>query len=517
MTSHRLLLFVLASFILMASSKALASPLQAADPDFAIIDKFVESEMQSQRIPGLALGIVQGDQIVYLKGFGVADPSGRAVTPQTPFIIGSLSKSFTALAIMQLAEEGKVDLDAPVQHYLPWFRVADGTASAEITVRHLLYQTSGLSTKTGRSFQGNGDISDAALEQAVRKLSRAELTEPVGAVHQYSTINYSVLGLIVQTVSGQSYESYIQKHIFDPLQMNHSFASQAEAQPQGLATGYHYAFGIPIAVQLPYNRGILPAGYLIASAEDMSHYLIAQLNNGRYANEALLSPDGIMEMHMPAVPTGVAGTSYGMGWFVGPINGLLAVHHQGETFNFHANMILLPESQTGIVVLINGENSMDLLFGAARIADISKGVASLLAGQQPPSPAANTSVWVVYGLLIGLIIVQVLGVIRSAQNLQRQRRTNGQVKVGRHIVLPLLLNLVWALVTLVILPKMIFGLPLMILSTGLPDLGYTLLVSGLIALAWGVLRTTLAYAASWARSKANATLIVSEAAIRENN
>jgi hypothetical protein len=224
----------------------------------------------------------------------------------------------------------------------------------------------------------------------------------------------------------------------------------------------------------------------------------------------------MLEMHNPAVPTPVENTSYGMGWFVGPINGIPAIHHQGETFNFHTNMILLPESQTGIVVLINGENSMDLLFGAARIADISKGVASLWAGQPPPSRAANTSVWVVYSLLIGLIIVQVLGVIRSAQNLQRQRRTNGQVKVGRHIVLPLLLNLVWALVTLVILPKMIFGLPLMILSTGLPDLGYILLVSGLIALAWGILRTTLAYAASRARSKGNAALMVSEAAVRTN-
>jgi len=472
--------------------------------------------MQAQRLPGLALGIVQGDQIVHLKGFGIADPSGRAVTPQTPFIIGSLSKSFTALAVMQLVEAGKVELDAPVQRYLPWFRVADEAASAQITVRHLLYQTSGLSTKTGRSFQGSGDTSDDALEQAVRKLSDVELTGPVGAAHQYSTVNYSVLGLIVQTVSGQSYDTYIQEHIFDPLQMNHSFTSQAEAQPQGFATGYHYAFGMPMAVDLPHNRGLLPAGYLISSAEDMAHYLIAQLNDGNYKDAALLSPDGMLETHHPAVPTPATDTSYGMGWFVGPINGIPAIHNQGETFNFHANMILLPESQMGIVVLINGENSMDLLFGTARIADISKGIASLLAGQQPPSPPANTSVWVIYSVLIGLIIVQFVGVIRSARKLQSGRLTEGRVRVGRHIVLPLVLNLVWALITLILLPKIIFGLPLMILATGLPDLGYTLLVSGLLALVWGILRTALAYSASRARSKANAALMASEAAVRTN-
>jgi CubicO group peptidase (beta-lactamase class C family) len=470
--------------------------------------------MQAQRLPGLALGIVKGDQIVHLKGFGIADPSRRAVTPQTPFIIGSLSKSFTALAVMQLVEQGKIELDAPVQHYIPWFRVADEAASAQITVRHLLYQTSGLSTKTGRSFQGSGDVSDGALEQAVRKLSNVELTGPVGAAHQYSTVNYSVLGLIVQTVSGQSYESYIQEHIFDLLDMQNSFTSQVEAQPQGFATGHHYAFGMPMAVDLPHNRGLLPAGYLISSAEDMAHYLIAQLNDGNYADAALLSPDGMLETHNPAVPTGVTDTFYGMGWFVGPINGIPAVHHQGETFNFHANVILLPDRELGIVVLINGENSMDMLFGTARIASIANGVTSLLAGQQPPAPPANTSVWVVYSVLIGLIVLQVVGVIRSARKLQSGRLTQGRVRVGRQIILPLTLNLVWALITLVVLPKIIFGLPLMILATGLPDLSYTLLVSGLLALGWGILRTVLAYSANRTQSKANSLPMVSEAAAR---
>jgi CubicO group peptidase (beta-lactamase class C family) len=422
-----------------------------------------------------------------------------------------LSKSFTALAVMQLVEEGKIQLDAPVQRYIPWFRVADEMASVQITVRHLLNQTSGLSTKTGRSFQGSGDVSDSALEQTVRKLSSAELTGPVGAVHQYSTINYSVLGLIVQTVSGQSYETYVQAHIFDLLEMQKSFTSQAEAQPQGLAAGYHYAFGMPMAVDLPYNRGLLPAGYLISSAEDMAHYLIAQLNDGNYKNSALLSPEGMLEMHNSAVPSGATDTSYGMGWFVGPINGIPAVHHQGETFNFHSNMILLPDSRWGVVVLINGENSMDLMFGTARIASIANGVTSFLAEQQPPAPPANTGVWVVYGMLIGLIVVQVGGVIWSARKLLRGQLAEGRAGVGRNIIMPLTLNLVWALITLLILPQIMFGLPLTILATGLPDLGYTLLLSGLIALVWAILRTVLVYSASRARSKANSLLMAKEA------
>jgi CubicO group peptidase (beta-lactamase class C family) len=518
MKTKRLVRILTTIFLIcLISSTALASPSHISNPDYVAIDKFIETEMKAQHLPGLALGIVKGDQIVYLKGYGVADPTGRSVTPQTPFIIGSLSKSFTALAVMQLVEAGKIELDAPVQRYLPWFRVADEKASAQITVRHLLYQTSGLSTKTGRSFQGNGDTSDTAIEQAVRKLSTAELSEPVGAVHQYSTINYSVLGLIVQTVSGQSYESYVQEHIFDPLQMNHSFTSQAEAQPKGLATGYHYAFGSPVAVDLPYNRSLLPAGYLISSAEDMTHFLVAQLNDGRYEGTTLILPTGMIETHSPAVPTGVTDTYYGMGWFVGPINGIPAIHHQGETFNSHANMILLPESQWGIIVLINGENSMDLLFGPARIAYISKGVASLLTGQQPPSPPANTSMWVVYSILIGLIIVQVSEVIWSARKLRSNHLTQGGIKVGRQVVLPLLLYSAWAFVTVLLLPKMIFGLPLTIFATGLPDLGYTLLISGLLALCWGILRNVVLYSARRARRNEESTLIVSETAVRTNH
>ena len=181
---------------------------QTHTPDFTGIDRYVTAQMQEAQIPGLALGIVHGDQIVHLRGFGVANPAGQPVTPQTPFILGSLSKSFTALAIMQLIDAGKMALDAPVQRYLPWFRVADSNASAQIRVYHLLHQTSGLPTPAGgEAMAGTGE---ATLEQRVRELSTVALTQPVGSTFQYSNANYLVLGLLVQVVSGQSYGAYIQ-------------------------------------------------------------------------------------------------------------------------------------------------------------------------------------------------------------------------------------------------------------------------------------------------------------------
>jgi CubicO group peptidase (beta-lactamase class C family) len=482
---------------------------RAGSGEYASIERFVQDEMAAQRIPGLALAIVKDDRIAYMRGFGKADDSGRAVTPQTPFIIGSVSKSFTALAIMQLVEAGKVELDAPVQRYVPWFRVADEKASAEITVRHLLNQTSGLSTKTGRSFQGSGDTSDAALENAVRELRNVELTAPVGETYQYSTINYSILGLIVQTVSGRSYESYVQTEILDPLQMRDSFTSETAAKPNGLATGYHYVFGRPRAADLPYNRGLIPAGYLISSAEDMTHYLIAQLDRGRYGSGSVLSPAGIAELHRPAVETASADTSYAMGWFVGPINEIPAIYHQGETFNFHANVVLVPESRTGVVVLMNAQNSLDLFF-ADRMGTIAEGVTSLLEGHDPSPPPSSRVSFLVYALLFGLLVIQASGIIRSIAALRNGRLRGGRIGPRARIALSLAANLAWATFVLVLIPKQL-GLPLLVIAQGFPDLAYLLLVSGLVALAWGFVRTVWAYAVLRTLRRREATAQVAQA------
>jgi CubicO group peptidase (beta-lactamase class C family) len=489
-----LALFVLGAAYLVSKpgSDMPAANGMDAGSNFAQIESFVQGEMAAQRIPGLALGIVEGDRIAYVRGFGTAGGSGREITPQTPLIIGSVSKSLTALAVMQLVEAKKIELSAPVQRYLPWFRVADEKASAGITVRHLLNQTSGLSTKTGRSFQGDGDSSDTALEQTVRELSSAELTEAVGSKHQYSTVNYSVLGLIVQEVAGQSYERYVQTNIFDPLQMRNSYTSETAAQPHGLATGHNYLFGRARAADLPYNRGLVPAGYLISSAEDMTHYLISQLNRGQYDGNSVLSPDGIAELHRPAVQTPEADTSYGMGWFVGPRNDIPAIHHQGETFNFHANVVLIPQSQRGVVVLMNAENSLDL-FVNGRMGTIADGVTSLLEGRDPPSPPSNVATFIVYAALFALLVLQALGIARTAAALRRGHIRRGWIGPFWRIGLSLVVSLIWAAFVLVLLPKQL-GLPLSILATGFPDLVYLLLASALVAIAWSLVKAVWTYA-----------------------
>jgi CubicO group peptidase (beta-lactamase class C family) len=170
-----------------------------------------------------------------------------------------------------------------VQTYLPWFRVADPTVSEIISVRQLLNQTSGLPVSIGREQLANTDLSDLAIENNVRLFADVELIAQPGERYEYSNANYVTLGMVIQAVTGQSYETYIRENIYKPLDMQNSFTSKIEAQQNGLAVGFQKWFGMPVASpNLPFVRGSLPAGELTMSAEDFGHYLIAQLNDGNY-------------------------------------------------------------------------------------------------------------------------------------------------------------------------------------------------------------------------------------------
>ena len=274
--------------------------------------------------------------------------------------------------------------------------------------------------------------------------------------------------------------------------MRDSFTSQAAAEQHGLATGYRYWFGRPRAAELPYNRGLVPAGYLISSAADMTHYLLAQSNGGRYRSTSVLSAAGVDELHRPAVATPKTGTSYAMGWFVGPIHGIPAIHHQGETFNFHANAVLVPESRTGVIVLMNAENSLDL-FSAGRMGTIAEGVTSLLEGREPAPRPSNIFSFLAYAALFGLLVIQVRAIVRSVRALRNGRLRAGRLGPRRRVGISLVLSLGWAFLVLVLVPRQ-FGLPLLTLAQGLPDLAYLLLVSGAVALVWGIARTAWACA-----------------------
>ncbi len=254
---------------------------------------------------------------------------------------------------MQLVEAGHVDLDSPVRHYIPWFRVADARASQRITVRHLLTMTSGLPQAYDTQLWTDDD--DGALERAVRRLKSADLSRPVGAFG-YANANSETLGLLVQIVSGLSYEEYVTRRIFTPLAMRDSFTSPEKARHHGMATGYRWWFGLPVPITLPDNRAELPAGHLVSSAEDMSHFLVAQMNGGRFRGVSLLSPGGIARMQ-----TGASEGTYAMGWESARVDGRRLVGHDGGTANFQTSIFFDPDARVGVFVAANAMNALDAL------------------------------------------------------------------------------------------------------------------------------------------------------------
>lgn len=460
-------------------------------PAYAEIDACVERHMRRLHIPGASLAIVEGDKIVHQRGFGRARPRGETPTPQTPFFIGSLTKSFTALAVMQLVEAGKIELDAPVQRYLPWFRVADPQASAQITVRHLLNQTSGLPLWPSEIALADFDDSPDAVERQVRALSSIKIKRPVGSKCEYSNFNYNILGLIVQAVSGQSYAGYVRNHIFNPLEMRYSYTAKADAKPNGLAVGHRHWFSLPFPVpDMPVPGGSLPSGQLISCAEDMARYLIAHLNGGRCGGVQILSQAGIDEMHrgVAEIKMGdISGGFYGMGWFDIDLGRTKTYSHGGNVPDFSAFMAIVPEYKKGVILLFNADP-----YGLPIITEeIGMDVTALLAGQPSDPIRLDFIQWVMRSLPL-IPLLQIAGVFATLRLLRRWRkepeRRPGRRRIwGQHILLPLVPNLALA----GILGALQSSRLIRFLHLFLPDLAWIIRVSGIFAGIWAVLRTGL--------------------------
>jgi CubicO group peptidase (beta-lactamase class C family) len=468
---------------------ALLSGAQPADVDTHALDAYIRTSMQAARIPGLALGVVRDGQIGYLKGYGIAGPDGRPATPQTPFILGSTSKSFTALAVMQLVEAGKIDLDAPVTRYLPWFRTHNEAESARISVRHLLHHTSGLPTYGGLQGLGDNDQGSVALENGVRQLSRADLIHPPGQHYEYTNENYNTLGLIVATVSGTSYEEYVRSSIFAPLQMTHSAAALSDAAAADVASGYRYWFLWPVAFDAPYPRRMTPAGFLISSAEDMAHYVAALSNGGTYEHRQLLSRSGIATLHTPVsriTPT----TSYGMGWAIQGAPPSSRIWHDGDVSNFHSHVALLPDQRLGIVVLMN----VGGVGNSAAISGVVDGITATLLGRGQGAPTNSLGTTLARLTPVVPLLIVILWAGWSYLSLRRwgrgEARSRGFSQFWR-LYVPLTIELCVAGLIGIVVPAAV-QTPLAAIALFEPDAFAILVTTGGFAVACAIARTCFA-------------------------
>ena len=477
------IIVILLALSVFPNRQVLGSEVKQEEESFQRIDTYLEQQLEKLNVPAASLVIVEGGQIVHTQGFGDTGYGARPA-PQTPFFIGSLTKSFTALAVIQLVEEGKVDLDAPLQNYLPWFTLADPQAAAQITIRHLLIQTSGFSQLPGMLGLANFDDSVDAVEQQARALAETELARPVGSAFEYSNVNFNLLGLVVEAASGDTYADYVQKHIFTPLDMLHSYTSKAAAQTDGLAVGHEQWYGFPVSVpNLAVPAGSLPSGQLIASAEDMGHYLIAQLNSGSYAAEQVLSSGGMDLMHQAAASTSESGISlggdYGMGWFVTESEEGQRIWHYGEVPDYYAYMALLPGQNKGIVLLVNTNHQMYTF----ALLSAAEGAVDLLSGIEPAANQWGLLPWILR-LLWLLPLLQVFIVVKFIRRNRKQARSSfsdkGWGKRITRIILPGLLNFFM----LAGAAALIFSGMLNFMMLFMGDICVVLLAGAVIALVW---------------------------------
>ena len=380
-----LALIILAAPIITGAQKVTG---QTAEPSAAQIDQYIREQMALQNIVGLSVAVVQNNEVTYLKGFGAASLKRHTqVTPQTIFDLASCSKSFTAMATLLLWNDGLIDLDQPLKHYIPEFQLADEKVSNEITVRELLNQTSGLPGDLSEplAFQKDSNPNDSdAMKLLVAALKHLHTDRQPGSSFAYTNLNYCLLGALVERVSGESFGDFVQERIFTPLGMNNSTLNPDVAASLDRADGHQMMFGHIITRNVPIYPSAQPAGWVMSSAEDLAKWLEVNMNNGQLNGQQIIPSRVIEEMHIPSVDFIDNGlkVSYGMGWFVGQTNnGESVIWHSGDTPNFLSEMITLPDRNLGVAVLVNSQTSRNAH-------SIALGITSLFIGYELILPAS---------------------------------------------------------------------------------------------------------------------------------
>lgn len=465
--------------------------------------EYVKSEMAELDIPGAAVAIVHDSEVVFARGFGVANPIDDPVTEETPFPVASVSKSLTALAVMQLVEDGSLALEDTLGSLIP--ELAAGEAKA-VTVRHLLAHTSGWTEQVGLWIDpGQGPD---ALERNTERIVNTPLDHPIGEF-EYSNANYDVLGYLVERVSGESFGDYMAEHVFGPLEMTHTFTSGEEAQTEGLVTGYYPYFGIVRPLSSEFLPGRVPSGQMMASAEDLSHALIAHLNEGRYGDETLLSPGGIRLLHQPNAYPDDPCCGYAMGLWVFPLFSAdrlvegeegftryevpMVFEHTGSGPSAASGIIMLPEEKIGVVVLLNiNDESVPSLYH-----NMHRGIAHILLDVPPRPTVATESLLARNGKLVALLVLAgfLLRGGLSARRVRRLMRATSKPALTpatalRKLVIPLVVDIVlvgiawWLLLSEA-------NAPLASIRRAVPDIFGAFVASTVIVVGWAFTRTVL--------------------------
>jgi serine beta-lactamase-like protein LACTB len=381
---------LLAAICVIAPSIALAAEESGKEVDYRdAITQFreiVQEELKQGILTGVSVALVDDQRVVLVDGFGMADKQRQIPADATTiYRVGSISKLFTAMSVMQMVEHGKLDLDAPITNYLPGFRIANPFVNAKaVTLRQLMCHRSGLVRES--PIGGYFDPHQPTVEASIGSLAGCALVNPPGKKTRYSNIGVTVVGQIVATAAEQEFAPYQQENIFKPLGMKQSAWQMNDRLRQKLAAGYMRVAdkqGGFYHTQAPtFELGTIPAGNLYSNAQDMARFASMIMAEGKAGEQQLIRADTLQSMFEPQLIDDESG--FGLGFYVGEFADHKSVRHTGAVYGFSCSIVVLPEPGVAAIVLANE----DIVSGPVR--KISEaGLALLLeakTGQAIPSP-----------------------------------------------------------------------------------------------------------------------------------
>jgi CubicO group peptidase (beta-lactamase class C family) len=331
---------------------------------FEELTSLIPPAMQRLHVPGVAIGIVSGNQ-QYSAGFGVTNlENPLPVNAETLFQVGSISKTVTATAMLRLVERGLVDLDVPIRTYLPDLRLADPSVAERVTLRHIFTHTAGW---MGDYFDDAG-LGDDALDTVVKRMDRLPQITPLGEIWSYNNAGYYLAGRVIEVVTGKSCEDATRELVLEPLGMSTAFFFAQDAITYRVAVGHDAVYPgeerEPLVLR-PWwlARASNCLGGLVAPVSDMLLYARFHLSDGKPSGQSgaqLLKPETLSAMQTPTVPA--ANSEFmGVAWFLRDVGNLRIVRHGGATNGQQATLQMVPARQFAIVMLTNSDRGSELI------------------------------------------------------------------------------------------------------------------------------------------------------------
>lgn len=335
-----------------------ADPAAKAKKALEGFDDVVAQGLAKINVPGAAVAVVKDNEVIFSKGFGYKDLEKKLpMTPDTLMAIGSSSKAFTTFALGTLVDQGKVEWDKPLHNYIPWFRLYDPQAGERLTPRDLVTHRSGL-PRHDLVWYNNFT---STREQLVRSLAFLPPSADLRERWQYNNLMFLTAGYLVEVLTGKPWEDSIRTLVFNPLGMTRSNFSVVDSQKDSdFALPYTERDGKLVKIPFRNITNIGPAGAINSSVNEMAHWVMVHINNGKYRDAQVINPVTLNDMHSAYMPTGATSTrpdispeDYGLGWFIDTYRGHQRVEHGGNIDGFSALVCLFPKDGLGFVVLTN--------------------------------------------------------------------------------------------------------------------------------------------------------------------